>query len=167
MLTITGCGSRGCDGVSRRQFLRVGALGLAGGFMLPDLLRAEAKAGRSSNKALINIWLGGGPSHQDLWDMKPDAPSEIRGEFQPIRTNVPGMQICELLPRLAKMADRYALIRGLVGSIREHTYDTVMTGFPASSLKSVGGHPAIGSVVSKLHHASPPDRNGERGLPYI
>lgn len=165
MLTISGTGSFGCDGLPRRRFLKLGALGLTGGLLLPDLLRAEAKAGRASTKSLINIWLQGGPSHQDLWDLKPEAPSEIRGEFRPIPTNVAGIEICELLPRLAKMADRYAIIRGLVGSIREHTYDTVMTGFPNTSLKSVGGRPAIGSVISKIHHANGSER--DKALPYV
>src|SRR5256885_11324649 len=102
MLRIDGGRSRFCDGVSRRNFLRVGALGFAG-LTLPSLLRAEAAAGvRNSHKSVIMIFLPGGPAHQDLFDLKPDAPSEIRGEFSPIRTNVPGMQICELMPMLAR-----------------------------------------------------------------
>src|SRR3954470_10522630 len=104
MLSILSGGGNGfCDGVSRRNFLKIGALGL-GGLALPDLLRAEANAGiRQSHKAVIMIFLPGGPSHQDIFDMKMDAPSEIRGEFKPIPTNVPGIQICELLPKLAKL----------------------------------------------------------------
>src|SRR6187399_1185023 len=91
-----------CDGVSRRAFLRVGALGL-GGLTLPDLLRLEAQAGVGrSHKAVIMIYLCGGPPHQDTYDLKMDAPAEIRGEFAPIPTNVPGIEICELLPQLAK-----------------------------------------------------------------
>src|SRR5262245_60788347 len=94
-----------CDGVSRRNFLRIGALSL-GGLALPQILRAEAASGiRRSHKAVIMIFLPGGPSHQDIFDLKTDAPSEIRGEFKPIATNVPGIQICEHLPRLAKLAD--------------------------------------------------------------
>ncbi len=162
MLTITGDRFISCDGLARRNFLKIGALGL-GGLTLPDLLRAEAKDGKkTSSKALINVHLSGGPSHQDMWDLKPDAPSEVRGEFKPIPTNVPGMEICELFPRLAKMADKFAVIRGLVGSVDEHSYSTSMTGYSQNSLKSVGGHPSIGSVVSRLAQAT-----SDRALPYV
>src|SRR5262245_39568606 len=101
MLSIDlGTKSRYCDGVSRRSLLKLGALGI-GGLTLPGLLRAEAAAGvRSSNKAIINIHLSGGPSHQDIFDLKPDAPREFRGEFNPIKTSVPGMEICEHMPLL-------------------------------------------------------------------
>src|SRR5689334_4696939 len=100
VLTIRSSRSdRYCDRVTRRQFLKVGGLAL-GGLTLTDLLAAEAQAGmRSSHKAIIMIYLPGGPSHQDTFDLKPDAPSDIRGEFKPIPTNVPGIQICEHLPR--------------------------------------------------------------------
>src|SRR5688572_10754757 len=95
-----------CDGVSRRNFLKIGALGL-GGLSLPQLLQAEAASGiRRSHKAVIMIFLPGGPSHQDMFDLKTDASSEIRGEFKPIRTNVPGLEICEHLPLLAKCMDK-------------------------------------------------------------
>ena len=99
MLTPSPSASRFCDGVARRDFLRIGALGF-GGLALPDLLRVEAQAGiRKSHKAIINIFLPGGPPHQDMFDLKMDAPREIRGELKPIATNVPGIQISELLPR--------------------------------------------------------------------
>ncbi|MBI3857218.1 MAG: DUF1501 domain-containing protein, partial [Planctomycetes bacterium] len=153
MLTITGDRYALCDGLPRRGFLKIGALGF-GGLMLPDLLRAEA-AGGSSRKALINIHLPGAPSHQDLWDLKPDAPAEFRGEFRPMRTRVPGMEICELLPGLARRADRFAILRGLVGAFDDgHNTNMIMTGYPGDSLKSVGGRPSIGSVISKLAPAS-------------
>jgi hypothetical protein len=161
VLTIVGEQSNPwCDGVSRRGFLKIGATGV-GGLMLSDLLRLEAHAGTgSSRKALINIHLSGGPSHQDMWDLKPNAPAEIRGEFNPIPTNVSGMEICELFPKLAQRADRFALVRGMVGSVDEHSYNTSMTGYGESSLKVVGGRPSIGSVISKL--------SGESGtLPYV
>lgn len=162
MLTITGDRFDSCDGVPRRHFLKIGALGI-GGLALPDLLRLEAKEGRKLNsKALINVHLSGGPSHQDMWDLKPEAPSEIRGEFRPIPTNVAGMQICELFPRLAQMADKFAIIRGMVGSVDEHSYSTAMTGYSQQSLKAVGGHPSIGSVVSKLSQGA-----SDRALPYV
>src|SRR5437867_1294832 len=111
MLSILGESGRYCDGVSRRGFLQLGGLAM-GGLSLPQLLRAEARAGiKSSHKSIVMVFLSGGPPHQDMVDLKPDAPAEIRGEFKPIRTNVPGIQICEHLPRLAKMTDRVAIVR--------------------------------------------------------
>src|SRR5262245_41248396 len=105
-----------CDQVSRRSFLQVGGLAM-GGLSLPQLLRAEAASGRgSSHKSVIMIFLSGGPPHQDMVDLKPDAPAEIRGEFKPIATRIPGIQICQHLPRLAAMVDKVAIIRSLVGS---------------------------------------------------
>src|SRR5881296_3888245 len=99
MLTIYGNKSRFCDGISRRNFLKVGALGL-GGLALPQLLDAESQMGiRRSHKAVIMIFLPGGPSHQDIFDLKMDAPKEVRGDFKPISTAVPGIQITEHLPR--------------------------------------------------------------------
>src|SRR5213080_5226183 len=102
--------------LSRRSFLRIGALGL-GGLTLPALLRAEAKSGlRSSHKSVILIYLVGGPPHQDMFDLKPDAPKEVAGPWKPIPTNVTGIKICESLPRLAGMMDKLAIIRSLVGN---------------------------------------------------
>ncbi|MDP6447993.1 MAG: DUF1501 domain-containing protein [Pirellulaceae bacterium] len=141
-----------CDGVSRRGFLQVGALGFGFGALgLADVLRAEDKAGvGSSTKSIINIHLGGGPSHQDMWDLKLDAPVEYRGEFNPIATNVPGVEICELFPKLAKMADRFALARGVVGNIGEHSPSTTQVGYGQRELRAIGGPPAMGSFVSRL-----------------
>ena len=120
MLRFVGDKYRHCDGVTRRQFLTAGALTM-GGLSLADLLRAEASAGvGSSNKAIINVHLDGGPPQMDMIDLKPQAPAELRGEFNPISTSIPGVQICELLPRIAAMADRFAFIRSLVGP-REDT----------------------------------------------
>ncbi len=104
MLTILGNQtSKFCDGVSRRGFLKIGALSMgATSLSLADVLRAEAAGGVSSrHKAVINIFLGGGPPHQDMWEIKTDAPAEIRGEYSPISTKVPGIQIGEVLPRIA------------------------------------------------------------------
>src|SRR5580692_3061696 len=104
MITLSGKPYRHCDGVSRRQFLTAGALGL-GGLTLADLLRAEAAAGiGSSSKAVINVHLDGGPPQMDMIDPKPDAPIEIRGEFKPIATKVPGLCIGELMPKVASIA---------------------------------------------------------------
>lgn len=151
MLTILG-DHKGpfCDRMSRRNFLQVGAMGI-GGLTLADLLRAEAAAGvKNSHKALINIHLGGGPSHQDMFDLKPDAPREFRGEFNPIKTNVEGLEICEHFPQLATMADKFAVIRSLVGMFDDHSNFHTHTGYGRNDLRNVGGRPSIGSVVAKL-----------------
>src|SRR6187401_1832883 len=106
---------RPCGGPSRRSFLRIGALGM-GGIALPALLRAEAQAGIGrSHKAVIMVYLSGGLAHQDTFDLKPDAPKEVRGEFKPIASSVPGIQVCELLPRMARCMDKVALIRSITG----------------------------------------------------
>src|SRR5437879_9229603 len=128
MLTIYGNSSRFCDGISRRNFLKIGSLCL-GGLTLPELLRAEAQAGiGKSHKAVIMIFLPGGPSHQDMFDLKQDAPSEIRGEFKPINTNVPGIQICEHMPRIAGVMDKLTIIRSMVGAKDNHDAFQCMTG---------------------------------------
>src|SRR5438874_9287665 len=116
MFTIFGRAFRRGHGLRRRDFLRAGALAL-GGLTLPDLLRAEAAAGVTSyEKAIINIHLDGGPPQTDTIDPKPDAPAEIRGEFGSIATKVVGLQLCELMPKVAASADRFAFVRSLVGS---------------------------------------------------
>ncbi len=144
--------SRGYQAVrfSRRQSIIVGASGLAG-ISLVDLLRAEAKAGiRSSAKSIINVHLDGGPPQHDTIDPKPDAPVEIRGEFRPIATKVPGFQVSEVMPRVASIADRICFIRSLVGSAGAHDAFQCQSGFAESDLKMSGGRPAFGSVVTKL-----------------
>ena len=141
---------RHCDGVSRRQFLSAGAAGF-GGLTLASLLRAESAAGiGSSHKAIINIHLDGGPPQMDTIDMKPHAPSEIRGEFLPIQTKLNGFQICELFPKMAAMADRFSYIRSLVGSAGRHDAFQCQSGFGTNDLKSLGGRPAMGCVISRL-----------------
>ena len=116
MLTLFGRRAPLCDGISRRNFLKIGALGL-GGLTLPQLIQAEALSGIGrSHKAVIMIFLPGGPSHQDIFDLKQEAPAEIRGEFKPIGTNVPGIQVCEHLPQLAQLADKYTIVRSMVGA---------------------------------------------------
>ncbi len=152
MLTIFGRPSRYCDGVSRRSFLKIGALGLgAGAFNLADLYRAEAQAGiKSSHKAVINIFLGGGPPHQDMWEIKTDAPVEIRGEFKPIATKVPGVQIGEVFTRIAGMMDKFAVIRSVVGARGGHDAVQCMSGWEPGNLSVLGGRPSMGAVVSKL-----------------
>jgi hypothetical protein len=159
MLTIFGRPHRNggfCDGLTRRDFLTVGGTLLGGALSLPNLLRAEAQAGRpSSHKAIINVFLPGGPPHIDMWDLKPDAPADIRGEFKPIRTNVPGIDICEHFARLATMADRFTFIRSLSGSSGDHDAFQCMTGRRRDPQK-VGYWPAMGAWVSKVQGPASP-----------
>jgi len=134
--------------------LTVGASGMLG-ISLVDLLWAEASVGvRSSIKSVINVHLDGGPPQHDTIDPKPEAPVEIRGEFRPITTKIPGFFVSELMPKIASVADRIAFIRSLVGSAGAHDAFQCQSGFPASDLRSIGGRPAFGSVVSKLLGAS-------------
>lgn len=157
-----------CDGYSRRDFIKVGGMA-AGGLSLGQLLGLEAKAKTgSSHKAVINIYLPGGPSHLDMFDLKPDAPSEVRGEFSPIGTNVPGMQICELFPRLAKMADKFAIVRSLADSDGGHDCYQCMTGRKRSeaSAAPAGGWPNFGAYVSKLQGQANPATPANISLMY-
>lgn len=145
MLNIFGPGRRFCDGVSRRDFLGVGALGLTG-LALPELLqlRAQAAPARTA-KSVIIVCLDGGPSQLDTWDMKPGAPAEVRGEFQPIRSRVPGFDVCELLPLHAQIADRLALVRSMTFIENNHDLIEVFSAFPRPAHR-----PAFGSIVSRL-----------------
>ena len=153
MLNFVGRAHRYCDGLSRRSFLRVGGLAL-GGLSLPQLLRAEQKTGKSQ-RSVIMVYLSGGLSHQDTFDLKPKAPAEVRGEFKPIATNVPGIQIGELLPRLAACADKYALIRSIVGLADEHSSFQNTTGFGMNTTKREG-KPHFGSVIAKVQGQADP-----------
>ncbi len=136
--------------LSRRSFLRIGALGL-GGLSLPGLLRAEASAGiRASHKSVILIYLVGGPPHQDLFDLKPLAPKEIAGPWKPIATKVTGVQICEALPRLARIMDKLVVVRSLVGNQADHDAIQVYNGHHPRKPTPSGGWPQLGSAVAKL-----------------
>ena len=152
MLTIFGKKQRYCDGISRRGFLQVGALSFgASTLTLADVLRAESIQQRSSrHKAVINVFLGGGPPHQDMWEIKTEAPAEIRGEFRPIKTNVPGIEIGEVFHRIAGIMDKCAVIRSIVGSNGGHDAYQTNSGWDPQSLSTLGGRPAIGSVLSRL-----------------
>lgn len=163
MLTFFGS-ERPCRGMSRRDVLQVGALGL-GGLALPEILRRKAHAesaaagqgsgDRARGKSVILIWLRGGASHIDSFDMKPAAPAEIRGEFSPIATSVPGIEVCEHLPLTASMMDRLAILRGIRSNdLGDHTPHYIITGSPDR-----GKRPAFGSIVSYLrprHDGLPP-----------
>jgi hypothetical protein len=142
-----------CDGFSRREFLRVGGL-LVGGLSLADLLRIAAQgAGRTKRaKSVIMVYMHGGPSHIDMFDLKPHAPAEFRGEFRPIGTNVIGLEICELMPRLATIADKFSVIRNI--SFMEytdgHNPPLVYTGYRTST-ENPTHRPTFGSVVSRFN----------------
>lgn len=136
-----------CNGMHRRDWLTIGSLGL-GGLSLPSLLKAETETGAGRrHKSLIMVYLCGGPPHQDLFDLKLDAPAEIRGPFQPISTNVPGIEICEHLPLLAQSADKLAFIRSMVGARDSHYSYQCMTGHHDQN-PPAGGWPSIGSATS-------------------
>ena len=152
-------GNSFCDGASRRDFLTVGGA-LFGGLSLTSLLRAESAqqaaegAGRAKNqshKSLINVFLPGGPPHQDLWDLKPEAPDDVRGEFKPISTNVAGIQVCELLPKLAAIMDKLAIIRSIVGARGPHYAVQCM------SPRIDPGSPSLGAWVSRLEGPACPE----------
>jgi len=156
MFTILGSKQRYCDGINRRNFLKIGAFGA--GLSLTDLLRLRANAAPgkgTSNKSAILIYLPGGPPHIDMYDLKPDAPKEFRGEFSPIPTNVPGVQICELFPRQAKIWDKLAVVRSCI-SVDEHSDSLVTTGY-SDNVNRTQHHPSVGSVISKLRGAGNSD----------
>jgi hypothetical protein len=158
-----------CDGLSRREFLRIGGLGAAG-LSLPGLLRAreaspqaaDSSAGRSFGKAksCILLMMYGGPSQLETFDMKPNAPAEIRGEFRPHATSVPGLHICEHLPQLAGYADKYAVVRTVTQRVEPHSlgFYAMLTGHPYSQQVGTASeafirphdHPHIGSVLARL-----------------
>jgi hypothetical protein len=139
---------RFCDGVSRRSFLQIGGLAV-GGLTLPQILRAEQKSSKTSNKSVIMVYLSGGIAHQDTFDLKMDAPNEIRGEFKPIETCLPGVQICELLPKMASVMDRTIAIRSVVGLRDEHSSFQNLTGYTMGEAQR-DGRPTLGAVISKV-----------------
>lgn len=143
-----------CDRVSRRNFLRIGGLGAAG-LTLPQLLAAEAGAGVTrSHKSVILVYLVGGPPHQDMFDLKPDAPAEIRGPFRPIKTNVSGIEICEEFPRLARMMDKLIPVRSLSGVQSGHDAFESYTGRkPRDKRMPAGGWPSLGASAADLQRS--------------
>lgn len=145
----SGRGARFCDGITRRDLLRIGTLSV-GGLSLPRILAAEQAAGRRSHKSVIMIYMCGAPGHQDMYDLKMDAPAEIRGEFKPITTNVPGIEICEHMPRLARIMDKCVPLRSVHGS-PDGNHDSFIcyTGRTVRN-QPPGGWPSMGAVTSKL-----------------
>lgn len=153
-----------CGGVSRRELIRAGGLSLWGGMTLPRLLQAEAAsaAGPARRiKSVILINLFGGPSHLDMFDMKPEAPAEIRGEFQPIASSTPGLSVCEHLPRMARWMHRATLIRSVTHTYNSHNPYAVLTGFTGGNdqenyFTKRSDHPGVGAVCQYLG-MEPPD----------
>jgi hypothetical protein len=148
--------ARSCPGpLSRRRFLKIGALTL-GGIGLHGLApwRVEsAQTGQAPDTSVIFIWLPGGPPHMETYDMKPDAPAEYRGEFRPIKTNVPGIDVCELLPLHARIADKYTLIRSVAHQFADHGggHKRFLTGRdPRSPVGFVNDYPMVGSMVARV-----------------
>src|SRR5687768_13614599 len=140
---------RYCDGITRRDMLRAGALGVCGLTLGGYLRQVHAAEGQPAKaQSAIFIWLGGGPSHLDTFDMKPDAPAEIRGEFNPIATNVPGLSVCEHLPKLAACADKYTVVRGITHNIAGHELGTTYLNTGNRPVPSLN-YPGYGAVVSK------------------
>ncbi len=150
MLSLYGHGSKLCDGVTRRDMLRIGSLTL-GGLSLTNILKAEQLSGvRNRHKAVIMIYMCGAPGHQDMYDLKMEAPSEIRGEFKPISTNVDGIEICEHMPRMAAIMDKCVPLRSVYGS-PDGAHDSFIcyTGRTTRN-QPPGGWPSMGSVTSRL-----------------
>jgi hypothetical protein len=146
-----------CPGpLSRRNFLKLGAMSLGGlGLANLPLLRSQAKAAGQSvpDTSVIFIWLPGGPPHMEMYDMKPDAPSEYRGDFKPIKTNVPGIDVCEYMPLHAKIADKFAVIRSIAHKFADHGggHKRFLTGRdPLEPTGTVNDYPMVGSVVAKV-----------------
>lgn len=161
MLDVLGPRYRCCDGVSRRGFLKVGTLGLSG-LSMADLLRAKAKGAEAGNPvkdtAVILFWLGGGPSHIDMYDLKPGAPAEFRGEFKEIATNVEGTRIGELLPLQARVMDKISVVRSVTHTNAGHGMGThwMMTGYVPTIEINDNLNPSCGSVVAKMRGANAP-----------
>ena len=154
MLQFRVPGARLCDGVSRRDLLRVGGLGLAG-LTLPGLLRARTRGGRA--RSCIQLFMWGGPSQHETFDLKPNAPDGIRGEFRPIDTNVAGVRVCEHLPRLARMADRYTILRSVTHTGVNHGTSAyhMLTGhihFTPGTLRhpTPNDYPSVNSAVNRF-----------------
>jgi Protein of unknown function (DUF1501) len=172
MLTILGSSHKTCDGVSRRSFLQVGAL-CAGGLTLADALRLDSQANGAQpgistrKKAVIQIWLAGGPSHIDMYDLKPDAPAEFRGEFRPIATNVKGIDIGEHLPHQSKIMDKMAIVRSAYHTNAGHGMGSqwMLTGYQPTIEVSDNIYPSCGSVVARMKGPNEPGLPAYVNLP--
>lgn len=167
MLELTLGSIRTCEGVTRRNFLRLGSLAI-GGVSLPGLLARQARGATSPRKSVILIWQAGGPSHIDTYDLKPTSPAEYRGEFKPIPTNVPGIEISEHLPLQAKIFDKLAVVRSAFHTNAGHGMGSqwMLTGYQPTIEVNDNIYPACGSVVAKLKGANEPGLPAYVNLPY-
>jgi uncharacterized protein (DUF1501 family) len=162
-----------CDGISRRSFLQLGVAGMAS-LGLADVLRAQAAStgltGERKDTSVILLWLDGGPSHMDLYDLKPEAPAEYRGFWKPIRTNVPGIEISELFPKQARVADKFSIVRSLHHDTGDHFtgghWMLTGRGGRVSGANTEGEFPSIGSIVAKVRGANRPGMPAYVGVPY-
>jgi hypothetical protein len=164
MLDLNGGQFAPCDQIARRNFLRIGSLGLVG-LSLPEILRAQESQGAKKNTAVIQVLLSGGPSHLDTYDPKPDAPREFRGEFKAIPTNLPGISLCELMTRQARALDKMAIVRSLSHQSSDHFVGThwIMSGYASSPNEQLRNErPSVGSITAKLRGA-----NGKGVPPYV
>ncbi len=159
MLQVFGRAAKLCDQVTRRELMRVGGLSLFAGMSLPQLLKAEKATGAESRrrqraKSVILFNLLGGPSQMDMFDLKPQAPAEVRGEFQPISTSVPGLQICEHLPNTAKLMHKACLIRSVTHHYNAHNPLPIMTGYTGGAFAQIAAEPTdppdIGAICQYL-----------------
>jgi hypothetical protein len=167
MLKVLGSNSRACDGVSRREALRVGGLSLFGGMTLPTLLQAAEQGGvhhapKADSVILLNLF--GGPPHQDMFDLKPDAPENVRSKYKPISTSVPGLQVCEKMPRIASIMDRATLIRTYSHKYNSHNPYNVLTGYDGGSdrdnyFSKITDHPSMAAVCQHFGHKT-------KGIPF-
>lgn len=155
MLTTSNAANRARHSMPRRSFLQIGGLSLGGLTLAADLRADDRTQPSQSPKSLIMVYLAGGISHLDSFDLKPNAPREVRGEFKPIDTNVAGMQICELLPYLAALADKYTLIRSIVGMRDEHSSFQTNTGYIQDETEREG-YPNFGSIVARVQGSTIP-----------
>src|SRR6516165_4614546 len=171
MLDFIGHAPRTCDGVSRRTFLKVGTLAI-GGLSLPGLLRQRAAAAPGTSaprKSVILIWLAGGPSHIDMYDLKPNAPAEFRGEFKPIATNVTGIQVGEHLPRQARIMDKLSVVRSAFHTNAGHGMGSqwMLTGYQPTIEVNDNIYPSTGSVVAKMRGPNEPGLPAYVNLPRV
>jgi hypothetical protein len=172
MIEIQGRSTRTCDGTTRRVFLRIGSLGVGGiglnALALPDLLRLRALGAAPNNrKAVILVWQAGGPSHLDMYDLKPDAPAEFRGEFRPIATNVAGVDISEHLPLQARIMDKLAIVRSGCHTNAGHGMGSqwMLTGWQPTIEVNDNIYPCIGSVAARMKGPNEPGMPAYVNLP--
>lgn len=163
-----GTSGRYCDGLNRRSFVQLGMAGM-GAVGLPQLLQAKEESANQGlsrkDTSVILIWLDGGPGHMDLYDLKPEAPAEYRGIWNPIRTNVDGMEISELFPLQARCADKFSIVRSLHHDNGDHfaAGHFMLTGRGgASGADTPGKAPFVGSVATKMTGPSPACRPTSR-----